>query len=45
DRISELPDEIIHRILGGLDTHESAARTCILSSRWLHLWNSYPVSG
>ncbi|CAN0896367.1 Putative F-box protein At2g39415 [Linum grandiflorum] len=43
DRISELPDEIIHRILGGLDTHESAARTCILSSRWLHLWNSYPV--
>ncbi|CAN1852418.1 Putative F-box/LRR-repeat protein At5g02930 [Linum perenne] len=42
DRISELPDEIIHLILGSLHPHELAARTSILSRRWLHLWRSYP---
>ncbi|CAN1152128.1 hypothetical protein LINPERHAP2_LOCUS18547 [Linum perenne] len=43
DRISELPDEIIHQILQSLGSHKQAARTSILSRRWLHLWLSYPV--
>ncbi|CAN1792609.1 hypothetical protein LINPERHAP1_LOCUS19741 [Linum perenne] len=54
DRISELPDEIIHQILKGLEarsgsrrldlqSYKLAARTSILSRRWLHLWRSYPV--
>ncbi|CAN1852420.1 F-box/LRR-repeat protein 25 [Linum perenne] len=42
DRISELPDEIIHLILQSLRPHKLAARTSILSGRWLHLWRSYP---
>ncbi|CAN0877107.1 hypothetical protein LINGRAHAP2_LOCUS11689 [Linum grandiflorum] len=43
DRISELPEEIIHLILGSLTSHNEAARTSILSRRWLSLWRSYPV--
>ncbi|CAN0841773.1 hypothetical protein LINGRAHAP2_LOCUS3411 [Linum grandiflorum] len=43
DRISELPDEIIYLILRKLRPHRLAARTSILSRRWLKLWNSYPV--
>ncbi|CAN0841781.1 hypothetical protein LINGRAHAP2_LOCUS3413 [Linum grandiflorum] len=43
DRISELPDEIIYLILRKLRPHRLAARTSILSGRWLELWNSYPV--
>ncbi|CAN1772776.1 F-box/LRR-repeat protein 25 [Linum perenne] len=43
DRISELPEEIIHLILSSLNSHKSAARTSILSTRWLHLWRTYPV--
>ncbi|CAN1180418.1 hypothetical protein LINPERHAP2_LOCUS34765 [Linum perenne] len=42
DRISELPEEIIHGILARLDSHESAARTSILSKRWLRLWSTFP---
>ncbi|CAN1266978.1 Putative F-box/LRR-repeat protein At3g58880 [Linum perenne] len=43
DRISELPEEIIHAILARLESHESAARTSILSKRWLSLWSTFPV--
>ncbi|CAN0877112.1 Putative F-box/FBD/LRR-repeat protein At3g49030 [Linum grandiflorum] len=43
DRISELPDEILHLILRSLNTHEEAGRSSILSRRWLHLWSTYPV--
>ncbi|CAN1845514.1 hypothetical protein LINPERHAP1_LOCUS37868 [Linum perenne] len=54
DRISELPDEIIHQILVrlgarsgsrrlDLQPYKFAARTSILSRRWLQLWRSYPV--
>ncbi|CAN0877120.1 hypothetical protein LINGRAHAP2_LOCUS11698 [Linum grandiflorum] len=43
DRISELPEEIIHLILGSLNSHEEAARTSILSRKWIHLWRSYPL--
>ncbi|CAN1151456.1 F-box/FBD/LRR-repeat protein At5g56420 [Linum perenne] len=43
DRISQLPDEIIHLILQNLDSYKSVARTSILSRRWGQLWRSYPV--
>ncbi|CAL1367225.1 unnamed protein product [Linum trigynum] len=43
DRISSLPDEIIHKILYRLDAAKQAARTSALSRRWLHLWRTYPV--
>ncbi|CAN1266912.1 F-box/FBD/LRR-repeat protein At5g22700 [Linum perenne] len=43
DRISELPEAIIHDILERLESHESAARTSILSKRWLRLWSTFPV--
>ncbi|CAN1312746.1 hypothetical protein LINPERPRIM_LOCUS28741 [Linum perenne] len=43
DRISELPEEIVHLILLSLNSHKLAARTSILSRRWFRLWSSYPV--
>ncbi|CAI0544184.1 unnamed protein product [Linum tenue] len=43
DRISALPDAIVHNILYRLDAPKQAARTSSLSRRWLDLWRSYPV--
>ncbi|CAN1151490.1 F-box/LRR-repeat protein 25 [Linum perenne] len=43
DRISELPDEIIHRILQIVDHPKIAVRMSILSRRWLHIWRTYPA--
>ncbi|GFS41768.1 hypothetical protein Acr_00g0076350 [Actinidia rufa] len=39
DRISSLPDPILHHILSSIDTY-TAVRTCALSKRWRHLWTS-----
>ncbi|XP_047336914.1 putative F-box/FBD/LRR-repeat protein At4g03220 [Impatiens glandulifera] len=41
DRISQLPDTIIHEILGFLPIR-SAARTIILSHRWKNVFSSIP---
>ncbi|KAF3780730.1 F-box/LRR-repeat protein [Nymphaea thermarum] len=41
DRLSALPDPIIQLILSFLPTNE-AARTSVLSRRWLHLWTFIP---
>ncbi|KAK0589077.1 hypothetical protein LWI29_009310 [Acer saccharum] len=38
DRLSNLPDSIIHEILSRLDDTQEAARTCILSKNWTHHW-------
>jgi hypothetical protein len=52
DRISGLPDDLLHNILLRLQSTNAAARTCVLSRRWrgvwarlpdLHLWNLRPV--
>ncbi|CAL5010064.1 unnamed protein product [Urochloa decumbens] len=39
DRISGLPDEVRHHVLSFLPARD-AARTCVLSPRWRHLWAS-----
>ncbi|KAJ4789906.1 F-box/RNI-like superfamily protein [Rhynchospora pubera] len=41
DLISNMPDPILHHILGLLKTRE-AVQTCVLSKRWVHLWTSLP---
>ncbi|XP_074284609.1 FBD-associated F-box protein At4g10400-like [Silene latifolia] len=42
DRISELPEFILHTILSMLDTRE-ACRASVLSKRWYGAWCSVPV--
>ncbi|XP_044416077.1 MEIOTIC F-BOX protein MOF-like [Triticum aestivum] len=37
DRISDLPDDILHHVLGFLRA-DQAVRTCLLARRWRHLW-------
>lgn len=41
DRISKLPDAILHHILSKID-FEQAVQTSILSRRWKNLWSSLP---
>ncbi|KAL4570240.1 hypothetical protein LXL04_025891 [Taraxacum kok-saghyz] len=41
DRLSSLPDELIHKILSSFDT-KFAVQTCLLSPRWKLLWTSIP---
>ncbi|XWS75952.1 hypothetical protein CRYUN_Cryun01aG0135800 [Craigia yunnanensis] len=41
DRLSDLPDSLIHHILSSLDT-KNAVQTCVLSKRWNHLWTYLP---
>ncbi|KAJ4798513.1 FBD-associated F-box protein [Rhynchospora pubera] len=41
DRISSLPDCLIHLIMSFLTAHE-AVRTCVLSKRWKNLWTTLP---
>ncbi|XP_074282008.1 uncharacterized protein LOC141606677 isoform X2 [Silene latifolia] len=42
DRISELPEFILHTILSMLDTKE-AGRASVLSKKWYDAWSSIPV--
>ncbi|XP_074281361.1 uncharacterized protein LOC141606214 [Silene latifolia] len=42
DRISELPEFILHNILSTLDTKE-AGRASVLSKRWYQVWSCIPV--
>ncbi|KAL7610841.1 hypothetical protein Lser_V15G10546 [Lactuca serriola] len=41
DRLSSLPDELIHKILSCCDI-KIAVQTCLLSSRWKLVWTSLP---
>ncbi|XP_051145302.1 putative F-box/FBD/LRR-repeat protein At5g22670 isoform X2 [Andrographis paniculata] len=41
DRLSALPDDVLHRILSRLDFLD-VVRTCVLSRRWRYLWASSP---
>ncbi|PWA97508.1 F-box domain, cyclin-like protein [Artemisia annua] len=41
DRISNLPDDIIHRILSFIDM-KYAVQTSTLCRRWRHIWTSMP---
>ncbi|VVA35911.1 PREDICTED: putative [Prunus dulcis] len=42
DRLSDLPDEIAHRLLSFLPT-KFVARTSVLSKRWRYLWACFPI--
>ncbi|CAN1264578.1 F-box/FBD/LRR-repeat protein At4g00160 [Linum perenne] len=42
DRISELPDEILHKILWFITSSKQATKASVLSSRWRSLWGTYP---
>ncbi|CAN6381581.1 unnamed protein product [Urochloa humidicola] len=42
DRISALPDELLHAILARLGSPSTAVRTGVLSRRWRHLWAPQP---
>ncbi|CAL4910081.1 unnamed protein product [Urochloa decumbens] len=41
DRLSALPDEVLHHVMSFLRAWE-VARTCVLSRRWRHVWASAP---
>ncbi|CAN6336456.1 unnamed protein product [Urochloa humidicola] len=41
DRLSALPDEVLHHIMSFLRAWE-VAQTCVISRRWRHLWASAP---
>ncbi|CAN0914385.1 Putative F-box/LRR-repeat protein At3g28410 [Linum grandiflorum] len=43
DRISELPDEILHCIIRRIELCNEAGQTITLSKRWRRVWHSYPV--
>ncbi|CAL5023459.1 unnamed protein product [Urochloa decumbens] len=42
DRLSALPDDILHRILRFVDARECVGTLSLLSRRWRHLWSSSP---
>lgn len=42
DRISVLPDALLHQILSSLDIR-SVVQTCVLSKRWKTLWTEIPI--
>ncbi|XP_074357989.1 uncharacterized protein LOC141697483 [Apium graveolens] len=41
DRLSSLPDEVIHLVLSFLGTRQ-AVQTSVLSKRWKHIWSTLP---
>lgn len=41
DRLSALPDEILHCVMSFL-TSRQAVQTCVLSPRWKDLWRAVP---
>ncbi|EES12212.1 hypothetical protein BDA96_06G097000 [Sorghum bicolor] len=41
DRLSSLPDCLIHHIMSFLKARQ-VVQTCVLSTRWRHLWRSVP---
>uniref|UniRef100_A0ACD5UM68 Uncharacterized protein n=1 Tax=Avena sativa TaxID=4498 RepID=A0ACD5UM68_AVESA len=41
DRLSALPDELLHKVMSFLRAWQ-VARTCVLSRRWRNLWASAP---
>jgi len=41
DRLSALPDSLLHAIMSFLKARQ-AVQTCVLTTRWRHLWRSLP---
>ncbi|CAN6168371.1 unnamed protein product [Urochloa humidicola] len=43
DRITDLPDDVLHSILARLTSTAEAARTSVLSRRWRRVWTGVPA--
>ncbi|CAN1843892.1 hypothetical protein LINPERHAP1_LOCUS37282 [Linum perenne] len=44
NRLSALPDELIHHILAHLQSPKQAVKLLtLLSNRWIEIWRSYPI--
>ncbi|CAN1124027.1 hypothetical protein LINPERPRIM_LOCUS3540 [Linum perenne] len=44
NRLSTLPDELIHHILARLQSPKQAVKLLtLLSNRWIEIWRSYPI--
>ncbi|KAF8664425.1 hypothetical protein HU200_054597 [Digitaria exilis] len=43
DRITDLPDDVLHMILARLPSTTDAARTSVLSRRWRRVWAGVPA--
>ncbi|KAJ1271831.1 hypothetical protein BS78_06G155700 [Paspalum vaginatum] len=43
DRISELPDHLLHAILVKLPTAAAVSTSCLLSRRWRRVWTQLPA--
>uniref|UniRef100_A0A0E0B7G2 F-box domain-containing protein n=1 Tax=Oryza glumipatula TaxID=40148 RepID=A0A0E0B7G2_9ORYZ len=41
DRLSDLPEGVLHRLMSFLDSRQ-AVRTCVLSRRWRDVWRTVP---
>ena len=41
DQLSALPDSLLHTIISFLKARQ-AVQTCVLATRWRHLWRSMP---
>ncbi|XP_027771330.1 F-box/FBD/LRR-repeat protein At3g52680-like [Solanum pennellii] len=42
DRISSLPDEVIHKILSSLLIFDEVVQLSVLSKRWRYIWTTMP---
>ncbi|KAK9085516.1 hypothetical protein Sjap_025927 [Stephania japonica] len=42
DRLSDLPDHILHHIFSSFATKDLITTTCLLSKKWQHFWVSHP---
>ncbi|KAH0687865.1 hypothetical protein KY290_019523 [Solanum tuberosum] len=42
DRISSLPDEVIHNILSSLSIFDEVVQLSVLSKRWRYIWTTMP---
>ncbi|KAK9085545.1 hypothetical protein Sjap_025956 [Stephania japonica] len=42
DRLSDLPEHILHHIFSSFTTKDLITTTCLLSKKWQHFWVSHP---
>ncbi|KAK9085544.1 hypothetical protein Sjap_025955 [Stephania japonica] len=45
DRLSDLPEHILHHIFSSFTTKDLITTTCLLSKKWQHFWEVEIVLG